>query len=137
MIERVLIVALFAIIGFGAYHIWKRQQLKRAGAYGTSDPLLATARHNIPTIVYFTTPTCAPCKLQQTPNLERLHRELGDEGLQIIRVDATKDPDAAGRWGVFSVPTTFIIDHTGKPRHVHNGVVSVEKLKSQIEAISA
>ncbi|MEQ8673128.1 MAG: thioredoxin family protein [Aggregatilineales bacterium] len=135
MIERIVIVALLSLISVAAYKGFTWKQIKQASTSAPSDPLLFDRKAGVPTIVYFTTPTCAPCKLQQTPTLDKLQTELGENGVQVIRVDATEDPDAADRWGVFSVPTTFIVDHDGKPRHVHNGVVSAEKLKTQIQAI--
>ena len=50
----------------------------------------------------------------------------------MIRVDATEDPEAARRWGVMSVPTTFVIDRQGKPRGVYNGVVDADTLKREL-----
>ena len=83
-------------------------------------------------IVYFTTPTCAPCKTIQRPALESLKKELG-ERLQIIEVDASAEPELAQDWGVLSVPTTFVIDSEGTPRHVNHGVATAEKLTHQLE----
>ncbi len=137
MIERLLIVVVLAVVAFVGYRLFTRQQIRHASKHAPSDPLLSHRKDGVPMIVYFTTPTCAPCKFQQTPTLNKLQTELGNHKLQVIRVDATEDPEAADRWGVFSVPTTFVVDHQGTPRHVHNGVVSAELLKSQIEAISA
>jgi hypothetical protein len=50
-------------------------------------------------------------------------------------VDATQDPDAADRWGVFSAPTTFVLDKGGNPRHVNRGVASTERLKEQLGSL--
>ena len=83
-------------------------------------------------IVYFTTPTCAPCKTMQRPAIDSVKKKLG-ERLQVIEVDASQQPDLAQDWGVLSVPTTFIIDTAGNPRHVNHGVASAEKLTQQLE----
>lgn len=132
MLERVLIAVILAAAGYAAWQVFTRWQLSRAAQAGSGrDPLLSDAPSGIPTIVYFTTPTCAPCRLQQTPTLERLKGELGD-ALHVVRVDATEQPDAASRWGVVSVPTLFILGADGAPRHVHNGVVSAAVLKQQL-----
>ena len=97
MLERVLIAALLTAAGYAAWQVFTRWQLGRAAQAGSGrDPLLSDAPSGIPTIVYFTTPTCAPCRLQQTPTLERLKGELGD-ALHVVRVDATEQPDAASR----------------------------------------
>lgn len=133
MIERLLIVLLLAGTAYITYRLFTRRQLGRASATATTDVLLHGIRRDVATIVYFTTPDCAPCRLQQTPTLNRLQEELGD-ALQVIRVDATQDPEAAQRWGVMTVPTTFILDKSGQPRHVHNGVVDAATLKRELQA---
>jgi thiol-disulfide isomerase/thioredoxin len=136
MIERLIIVAVAAAAAFLLYRLTTRRQLQKAAAQSDRDPLLAGLPHGLPTIVYFTTPDCAPCQLQQTPTLQRLQQEMGDT-LAVVRVDAAQDPDAAARWGVFSVPTTFVLDLRGKPQRVFNGVVSGSVLKDTIQQTCA
>lgn len=133
MIERALIMLLLVGAGLLVYNLLTRRQLDRAAQTAPGDPLLADVKLGIPTIVYFTTPTCAPCKFQQTPILQHLQTELG-EHLRVIRVDATEDPDAATRWGVMTVPTTFVLDRRMQPRSVYNGVVDADTLKRELLA---
>ncbi|MBI5304164.1 MAG: thioredoxin family protein [Chloroflexi bacterium] len=92
-------------------------------------------RVGAPTILYFTTPDCAPCQTLQSPAIEELRAQFGD-ALQIIKVDASERIDLANQWGVLSVPTTFIIDAQGQPRHVNNGVASAAKLVQQLHAFA-
>ena len=54
------------------------------------------------------------------------------EAVQIIQVDATENPDAATRWHVQTVPTTFILDGQGQPKDVNHGVAGVKKLRQQL-----
>ncbi len=82
-------------------------------------------------ILYFTTPTCAPCKTIQRPALDKIKTSLGDY-IQVIEVDAAAQPNLASEWGVLSVPTTFIIDSQGQARHVNHGVTTADKLKKQL-----
>lgn len=84
-----------------------------------------------PVLLYFTTPTCAPCKSVQRPAIDRLQREIGDR-LQVIEIDAAAQPGQASQWGVLSVPTTILLDPAGKPRHINHGVAPAEKLRNQI-----
>ena len=86
----------------------------------------------VPGILYFTTPDCQVCLTTQKPALKRLEAELG-AGIQIIEVDATAQHDLADYWGVLSVPTTFIIDAHGQPRHINHGLTGKDKLRRQIE----
>jgi thiol-disulfide isomerase/thioredoxin len=87
-----------------------------------------------PAILYFTTPDCAPCKTVQRPALNILQGRLGDR-LQIIEVNAYDQPDLAKLWGVMSVPTTFILDSQGTPRHVNHGATPANKLFEQISLV--
>ena len=51
-------------------------------------------------ILWFTTPTCQPCK-RMTPIMEALM----DEGYVIEKINAQDRPDDAADFGVTSVPT--------------------------------
>jgi len=133
MIERILVVLVCVALGVLAYRLTTRRQVQKASASAVLDPLLSDVPLGTPAIVYFTTPTCAPCRLQQTPTLGKLQQEMGD-GLRVIRVDATENPEAAERWGVFSVPTVFVLNRDGQPHKVYNGVVDGETLKRDLTA---
>ena len=115
------------------------------GYWLLSQRLLVRAKNNIftlfnqlpnkPIIVYFTTPDCAPCKTVQRPALNRVTQIMGDS-LEIVEIDATQRPDLAKRWGVMSVPTTFLLDARGVARYVNNGVTRAEKLMEQLQTLS-
>ena len=87
-----------------------------------------------PAILYFTTPDCVTCRVYQRPQLRRLEGMLG-ERVQVVEVDAQSRPELARRWGVLSVPTTFVLDSAGKPRHVNHGAVAAEKLAEQVDSV--
>jgi thiol-disulfide isomerase/thioredoxin len=89
----------------------------------------------MPAILYFTSPTCVPCKTTQRPAIQRVQQSLGSH-LQVIEIDASTHPDVADDWGVLSVPTTFIIDRDGQPRHINHGVTLTDKLLAQLEKIN-
>lgn len=133
MVERLLLVIVLFALGLAAYCLARRCNLRRAGASAPTDPILSGFRPGTPAVVYFTTPGCVPCRTQQQPALARLQTELGDR-IQVIQIDAAQDPDAARRWGVFTAPTTFILDERGQPRDVNHGVADALKLRRQIEA---
>ena len=129
--ERLLLFALIAAgLGLGGLLV-RRWQLSRAGRAVLIDPLLGGLRPGIPAVVYFTSPECAPCRFQQSPTLDRLRADLG-EGVQVIEIDALAETDAATRWGVLCVPTTFVLDTQGQPRAVNYGVAGLETLRAQV-----
>ena len=122
-----------ALVGFGwlAFRLVNTAVLNRAAKAvpaAQEDAMFQTGR---PAVLYFTTPDCATCKAFQRPQLNRLSGMLG-ERVQVVEIDAQSQPDLAGRWGVMSVPTTFVLDAAGKPRHVNHGAVTAEKLAEQV-----
>ena len=134
LLERLGLTLALVAFGYIAYCMTRKYLLWRATKQAPSDPLLTEARRNIPTILYFTTPTCMPCKYAQRPALEQLQQEMG-EAVQAIQVDATENPDAASRWQVQTVPTTFVLDVAGTPKRVNHGVADVNTLRQQLAAV--
>jgi peroxiredoxin len=68
----------------------------------------------------------------QRPAIQKLSTYLGDK-LQVLEIDASRQPEVANRWGVLSVPTTFVIDTKGKVRHINHGVAKADQLLMQIQ----
>lgn len=123
---RLLWATGIAFAGLALYFLFNQILLRRMQRQAQA--LTNTGK---PVLLYFTTPTCAPCKTIQRPAIERLQRELGD-GLQVVEIDAAAQPEQADLWGVLSVPTTILLDPAGRPRHINHGVAPAEKLRRQI-----
>jgi thioredoxin-like negative regulator of GroEL len=133
LLVRLAIAVGLYLVGVAAYWGWNKFQLWRLSRAGTSRLLgLETMQAGVPGILYFTTPDCQVCITTQKPALARLVAEMAG-GVQVVEVDATVRPELADYWGVLSVPTTFIIDGHGQPRHINHGVTGKEKLRRQIE----
>ncbi len=135
MTADLLVRALWAIFIVGTFVgvYWLANWLIIARARGKRLGL-ERIRPGIPAILYFTTPTCVPCKTLQRPALTKLQERMAGS-IQVIEVNAATQPELANYWGVLSVPTTFIIDARGRPRRVNHGVASAEKLQRQIEDV--
>jgi len=133
MIERIGIVTVLGVIGFIAYQALQYWQKRRISEQVHVDPILEGLQQGLATIVYFTTPHCIPCKTQQQPTLERLQTQLGDQ-LQVVKIDATQDPESASRWGVMTAPTTFVLDKDWQPTAINHGVVTDVKLMTQLNS---
>lgn len=131
MIERLGIAIVLIVAGVVIYRGLQWRSLRRAAQKGQADPLLTNFVPGSPAIVYFTSVHCGACKFQQTPILTQL-RENNTAAIQIIEIDADRQPEDAERWGVMSLPTTFVLDAKGKPRAVNYGVASAQKLRQQL-----
>jgi len=135
MSSEILLRSLLAIgiivVGLGAYWLVNQRLLARARTNAFS---LFNTFPNKPVLVYFTTPTCAPCKTVQRPAIDKIAKLLGEK-LHVVEIDATQHPDLAKTWGVMSVPTTFLLDSRGEARYVNNGVARAEKLMEQIQTL--
>lgn len=103
---------------------------------------------------------CGPCA-QSLPALEALRREFKPEDFQVVAVNvdrepklakaflskrrvgfpSAKDPDGTlpARFGIDSMPTSFLIDRSGVVRHVQRGFrpSDVEGLREQIQQLVA
>lgn len=133
MLNRLIIMIAFCVTLYLIYLIVIRWQISRAGKLKDKDPLLLGVNLASPTIVYFTTPMCALCRTTQFPAIERLQKLM--DLVNIVKVDATIDTDSSKRWGVMSVPTTFILDKTGTPVKVNNGFVDENTLSNQLKTV--
>lgn len=134
MIERVEISGAMIAVGIALYWGWVRLQLWRLRSTTQQTPGLESMNAGKPAILYFSSPECVPCEAAQDPALLVLQRELGTR-LQVIKIDATARPAVADHWGVLSVPTTFVIDHLGRPRRVNHGVASAARLRRQLKEL--
>jgi len=132
LMTRLALALGIVVAGILSYWLANRLVLGRAAVRADR---LGSIQPGKPTLLYFTTPTCAPCKTVQRPAIQRLVEQLG-ERLQVVEIDASANPDMASQWGVLSVPTTFVLDSNGRPRHVNHGVAPAEKLFKQLENIN-
>jgi thioredoxin-like negative regulator of GroEL len=134
MLERLLLVTALAAAAVVLYRVYAGRHIRRASVAAHTGALVGEDCAGVPTIVYFSTPQCMPCKTQQDPALRQIEAELGTR-VQVVRIDATAQPDEAERWGVFSSPTTFVLDPQGQAREVNYGVADAAKLRRQLEAV--
>jgi thioredoxin 1 len=84
-----------------------------------------------PVLVDFYADWCGPCKMMN-PILKKLKNRMGDR-INIIKIDAEKNADAAIRYQVRGVPT-LILFHKGRILWQQSGVVREQQLQSIIES---
>ncbi len=133
MIERLLITLVLIAAAYVLYRLFIMFQLSKASAVL---PGLEGKEPGKFLILYFTSPTCGPCRTTQRPALEKVKLAFGDQ-VQIITVDVTEQPDAAAHWNVMTLPTTYVFDATGAPREYNFGVTYADRLIKQIAGLGA
>jgi thiol-disulfide isomerase/thioredoxin len=125
MLERLLIAFALALLGAGAFAVFRYDHLRRA-----SKAAVAIGK---PAILYFRSDACAPCTTQGR-FLQQLQAEFGDR-IVVEKVDADVEQAKAERYGVFTLPTTLIVDPKGTVRHANYGLADARKLAGQLRAV--
>ncbi len=129
MSERLLILALFGLSLGAVFALWRLHERRRLAALARRPPGQVGAG---PAILYFTAPNCAQCRLQQTPILERLLAEVGAP-IRLHKVDAVEEDELARVYGILTVPTTVLLDASGRPRAINHGLATAERLRAQLQ----
>ena len=130
MLERIVIAVALVGLGVLAYRLLLSTQRWQAAHASGRDRTLGR-----PALFVFTSPTCAPCKLQQMPIVDRLMVSLSDR-IDLRLIDVTEQPDVAAQFGVWSLPTTIVLDDEGRVEAINQGVASEKKLREQFERLS-
>ena len=126
MSERIVITLVVIAAGLAAYWLLRQWQQRQVAAAGEA----TTGR---PTILYFRSDHCAPCAAQGR-YVDQLAAQLG-EAIAIRKIDAEREADTASRFGVFTVPTTLIVDAAGQVRHANYGLADSTKLAAQLRRL--
>lgn len=130
MVERLLIALALTAALFAAYQMLQSRHKARASAQ--TAPVSGDVSRQ-PALLYFWSEHCAPCVtqaqfLQQLP--EQMMRRIRFE-----RIDAETEQETAARYGVFTLPTTMLVDRRGSVKHVNYGLIDARKLTNQLESI--
>lgn len=87
-------------------------------------------KSDTPVLVDFYADWCGPCKMM-TPILKDLKKRMGGD-IQILKVDAEKNADAAIKYQVRGVPT-LILFKSGQILWQQSGVVQAAQLQNIIK----
>lgn len=134
IIVAVALATWLAVILVRAYaELRKRQVLAAApsddlpGVPGMT-PLDAGIR-----VLAFSSEDCSPCHTLQRPALDRLLTERRGQ-VSVVEIDAPSSPELTQRYAVLTVPTTVVLDASGKAHAVNYGFAPMGKLLAQVDA---
>ena len=86
-----------------------------------------------PTLVTFSTPSCAACRAAQAPAVTLVEQSLGASEVRVIRVDAARHPEVARAFGVQTVPSTVVLAPAGRVVAVNQGFAPSRRLVEQLQ----
>ncbi len=131
MSDRIIVALVLVVAGVVAYRLLlllQQRAVSRRAQAGDSVDRAA--------LLVFTSPTCAPCKLQQVPVINRLMVEWSDK-IDVRLIDVTEQPDVAQQYGVWSLPTTIVLKADRSVVAINQGVAHEKKLRGQFEQATA
>ena len=131
MYERLLIVAVAAILGYVTYLFLRRSQLRCAQS-ATIQKNGIQFKAGAQSIIYFWSDGCSQCKNAQKPTLDSLMKTIDRNNVELITIRVEENAELANSWGVRTLPTTYIIDEVGNVSHVNNGLASESNLIKQL-----
>ena len=110
-----------------------RRRLRQARALPGEEiwRALGAAPDGRPAVVAFSTPSCAACHTAQKPALAQLESRA-QGAVRVFEVDAAERPEVARRFGVLTVPTTAILDPSGRLTALNNGFAPLSRLAEQV-----
>ena len=87
-------------------------------------------KSDIPALVDFWAPWCAPCRIV-SPIIEELAKEYEGK-LKVGKVNVDENPNSASRFGIMSIPSVLVFTN-GEPIKTMVGAQSKENFKKGIE----
>lgn len=133
MAERMAWILAFGLLLSVAIVAWRRYQAHQAVRLTLADlpaELLNLSLGRGPAVLYFTTATCAQCRLQQAPALARVQQRRPD--LQLVQLDAVDHSALADYYHVMTVPTTVVLNAHWRPVAVNHGLAGDDRLLAQV-----
>ncbi len=128
----VLVVALLSVWIGRSFVQRSRQQALNAVPVNIQEP-----KSQAPvSILAFSSDDCRQCHQLQAPALQRVVEARG-ERVSIVEVDAPTSPELTERYRVLTVPTTVILDATGKAHAVNYGFANAKRLLEQVDNVLA
>jgi thiol-disulfide isomerase/thioredoxin len=129
MIERIIITGLVIAIMIAMWLVFRSLHIRKA----SKAMAMIRVTSSRPSLLYFSSDHCAPCDTQSR-HLSQLKEECG-RNFSIRHIDTDLDPETADRYGVFTVPTTLIVDQTGNVRYINYGLTASTRLARQLEKV--
>ena len=112
--DRLLLLALLVLLTVVAVvltRMWSHRRRQQLLASPAADlwRALGVRADDRPTLVAFSSPSCAACHTAQAPALRQLQAQVGERGLRLLEVDVADRPATARAFGIMTVPSTVLL----------------------------
>ncbi len=127
-----------AIVWYGRRFVEKRRQLAFAALPPQSLSVMngtdANAASPPVRILAFSSADCHQCHTMQTPALQRV---TGARKYQVSveEIDAPGSPELTQRYQVLTLPTTVVLDASGRVHAVNYGFANTQHLLAQVDEV--
>ncbi len=85
-------------------------------------------------ILAFSSVDCKQCHQLQTPALRHVQKVSGD-AVAVVEVDASVSPELVQRYHVLTVPTTVVLDTSGRAHAINYGFANTQRLLEQVNTV--
>ncbi|HEY1388541.1 MAG TPA: thioredoxin family protein [Ktedonobacterales bacterium] len=131
-----LALAVSMVVGLARWRIGRRQARVLAVAPVLDLPPLPGEGAASVRILVFSSDDCAQCHRLQAPAIQRVLAARG-ASVVITEVDAPTAPDMTARYQILTLPSTAILDASGKTRAINYGFANSTKLLAQVDRVLA
>ncbi len=105
-----------------------------AGTLGSSNTSTTDAKRSPVRILAFSSDDCSQCHQLQAPALQSVVTARGEK-ISVVEIDAPNEPELTERYRVLTVPTTVVVDATGRAHAINYGFANAEKLLAQVDEV--
>lgn len=137
MIERLVLVVALAVLtalAIALVRAWTARRIEQLQTQGPAWDALGNRPDGRPTLIAFSSPSCAACHTAQAPAIELAQKRRGADQLRVIKVDVAGQPHVARAFGVMTVPSTVLIGADGQQIvAVNQGFASSTRLLEQLQ----
>lgn len=129
VLVSVAVAAWLTVVVVRAYAAMRKRQVLAAAPAGDLPGEVGAAGIRI---LAFSSEDCSPCHTLQRPALDRLLAERQGQ-VSVVEIDAPSAPELTQRYAVLTVPTTVVLDASGKAHAVNYGFAPMGKLLAQVD----
>ncbi len=132
----VLISILVVLIAWSGRRFVETQRRRALGAIPLSPGVDANAGLSQVRILAFSSDDCRQCHEMQIPALQRVLDARGSK-VSVAEVDAPNSPDLTQRYRIMTLPSTVIMDASGRAHAVNYGFANTQRLLDQVDEVLA